>query len=127
MRSLEHTWNLYKQSFAVLAADPEILVFPILSTISALLLAGGFFYPMYVDGTLRALANRRSSADIYGQLFVWYYLNYFVVIFFNAALVACANKRLEGADPSVMDGFRGAISRIWSIAVWAFVSSPLEF
>jgi hypothetical protein len=123
MRSLEHTWNLYRQSFAVLAADPEIVVFPVLSTICALLVAGGFSYPMYLDGTLRTLAGRRATTDIYAQLFVWYYLNYFVMIFFNAALVACANKRLEGGDPTVMDGFRVAFSRIWSIAVWAFVSS----
>jgi len=118
-------WQLFKESFAVLAADSEILVFPLFSGISALLLAAGFFIPMYHDGTLQAIAHRKGTWDDYAVLFVWYYFNYFVGIFFNGALMACANIRLSGGRPTVGAGFRMAFSRLGAIATWALVAATV--
>jgi len=117
------TWRLYQQSFSVLSADVEILLFPVMSTISAVVLAAGFFIPLYQDGTLAALKSGAARWDDYATLFVWYYVNYFVVIFFNAAIVGCANIRISGGDPTVGDGLRVAASRIGRIAMWALVAA----
>ena len=118
-------WQLFKESFAVLAADEEILVFPVISGISALLLAASFFIPLYRDGTLLAVAKHKGTWDDYAVLFAWYYLNSFVGIFFNGALMACANIRLSGGQPTVGAGFRMALSRVGSIAGWAFVAATV--
>lgn len=125
MGTLGRTWKLYKQSFAVLGADAEILLFPVLSAVSAVLVAAAFFVPLYFDGTFLEIKNGIAGWDDYAVLFVWYYLNYFVVIFFNSALVACANIRLSGGDPTVADGLRVAMSRITRIAAWAFVAATV--
>jgi hypothetical protein len=57
--------------------------------------------------------------------FVFYFLNYLVIIFFNSAIVACANIRMGGGDPTVFDGLNTASSRIVKIVLWAFVSATV--
>ena len=46
MDALERTWLLYKESFSVLSEDGEVLLFPVLSAVCAVLLAAGFFVPL---------------------------------------------------------------------------------
>ncbi len=57
MSALGRTWELYKQSFAVLSADVEILLLPVMSAAAAILLGVSFFVPMYQVGTLKAIAR----------------------------------------------------------------------
>jgi hypothetical protein len=125
MGTIGNTWTLYKQSFDVLSADPEIVFFPVMSAISSLLLAAGFFFPLCQSGLLRDLAQKNASSEVYLLLFVWYCLNYFVVILFNSALVGCANIRLTGGDPTVRDGLRIAVRHMDRIAYWAFIAATV--
>jgi len=125
MDRLSRTWLLFKESFAVLAGDTEILVFPVCSGISLLLLGASFFIPLYRDGTLLAVTHHKGTWDDYAVLFAWYYLNFFVGIFFNSALMGCANIRLSGGQPTVGAGFRMALSRVGPIAVWALVAASV--
>jgi hypothetical protein len=57
--------------------------------------------------------------------FAYYFINYFVIIFFNSALVACAIIRLKGGDPVVQDGIGAAMARLPQIAGWALVSATV--
>jgi uncharacterized protein DUF6159 len=123
MGTLGRTWELYKQSFAVLNADVEIVLFPVMSAISVVLLAASFLIPFYQSGSLAAMAHHSGSWDDYVVLFGWYYLNYFIVIFFNSALVGCANIRLLGGNPRVRDGMRIAARHMSGIASWALVAA----
>jgi len=125
MGNLERTWSLYKQSFNILSADAEIVFFPVMSAISAILLAAGFFYPLFRSGLFKGLDPHNIPWEIYAILFIWYFLNYLVIIFFNSALVGCANMRLSGGDPKVRDGFRIAFQHIDRIAAWAFVAATV--
>jgi hypothetical protein len=125
MGTLGRTWELYKQSFAVLNADVEIVLFPVMSAISAVLLAAGFLIPFYQNGRMAALARHSAGWEEYAFLFAWYYLNYFIVIYFNSALVGCANIRLSGGDPKVRDGFRIATGHVGRIASWALVAATV--
>jgi len=125
MGTLGRTWELYKQSFRVLTADSEILVFPVLSTVGTLMLAAGFFVPLHRAGLLAGLEGGASGAAVYGVLFLWYFLNVFLVVFFNSALVACADIRLSGGDPTLADGLRVAVQRLDRIVAWAFVAATV--
>jgi hypothetical protein len=58
-------------------------------------------------------------------LFLFYLCNYFVVIFFNAGIIACATVRLGGGNATVGDGFRAAASRLPAIAGWAVLSATV--
>jgi hypothetical protein len=125
MGALDRTWQLYKQSFTVLSADIEILLFPVMSAVAAILVAAGFFIPLYQIGSLAAIHNRTARWDDWACLFAWYCANFFVIIFFNSALVACANIRLSGGDPTVRDGLRIAFMRIHRITAWTLVAATV--
>jgi hypothetical protein len=125
MRTLGRTWELAKQSFAVLRADKEILLFPVLSAIAAVLVSATFVVPLWFSGAFAQAEEGGLPPLAYLTLFANYYALYFVIIFFNSALVACANIRLGGGDPTVGDGLRMASSRIGRIAVWALVASTV--
>src|SRR5690606_1356559 len=49
----------------------------------------------------------------------------FVVIFFNAALIAAAIERLRGGDPTVASGLRAVVPHIHNIFGWAVISASV--
>jgi hypothetical protein len=58
-------------------------------------------------------------------LFAFYFINYFVIIFFNTAIVACATIRMRGGNPTVGDGLQASGARLFEIAGWALVSASV--
>jgi len=122
---LERAWQLFRQSFVVLSQEEGILLFPVLSAISAVLLGAAFFIPLFELGTFQALARHRAGWMDWIPLFSWYYANTFVVVFFNSALVGCANIRLSGGNPTIGDGLRVACARIHRIAAWTLLAATV--
>jgi hypothetical protein len=61
----------------------------------------------------------------YGSLFLFYFANYFIVVFFNAAIVACAAARMSGGNPTIGDGLRAATARLPVIFGWALVCATV--
>jgi len=122
---IENSWTLLKASVAVLRADKELIVFPIVSTIAVLVVTASFALPMLFAGFGDALLDSDSQilATIVG--FGFYIVQYFVIIFANSALVGAAMIRLRGGDPTVRDGFRIAWERIGSILVYALISATV--
>ena len=121
-------WELTKQSFTVLMLDKELLLFPLLSGIACLLVMGSFALPLWATGqfdALRADDHPTNNPMYYLITFAFYFVNYFVIIFFNCALVACAIIRFKGGDPTVGDGLQAASSRVVQIAGWALVSATV--
>lgn len=126
---ISNGWTLAKQSWEVLKLDKELLLFPLISGISCLLVLASFAAPLYGTGYLETVMNERADA---GQdpiawviLFAFYFVNYFVIVFFNTALIACAIIRFRGGDPTVADGLRAAGNRLPQIAAWALVSATV--
>lgn len=128
MGKFSHTWSLMGASWDVLKEDKEILIFPLISGICCLLIMASFAVPMFLTGAWRPPSGEATTADAveyYGILFLFYFCNYFIIVFFNSAIIACAVIRMEGGDPTVGDGFRAAFSRIALIAGWALVSATV--
>ncbi len=125
---LANGWELAKQSFRVLMLDKELLLFPLFSGISCLAVLASFALPLYNTEFGQALFNEDEIAQnpvAWILLFAFYVANYFVIVFFNSALVACAIIRFKGGDPTVADGFRAAGKRIHVIFLWALVSATV--
>lgn len=130
MNAISRSFEIFKASLEVLKKDKEILLFPILSgtftVVAFLLLAFGG----WVTGFFAAIARQEGldeSAKLlgYAALFVWYFVSWFIVLFFNTALVACARIRMEGGDPVTADGFKAAMDNLGAIAMWAAVSATV--
>ena len=115
---------LARQSFRVLSLDKELLLFPLLSGLSCILVLAGFVGGVWATG----MAQREDFASETASwviLFLYYFASYFVIVFFNSALVACAMIRFQGGDPTVGDGLRAAGERLAQIAAWALLAATV--
>jgi hypothetical protein len=120
------SWSLIKSSAGVLRADKELMVFPLLSSIAAILVAISFMVPAALSGMFQGDTGgdeKNILAWLWG--FGFYLAQYFVIIYFNSALVGAALIRLGGGDPTVADGFRIANGRIGVIFGYALVAATV--
>ncbi len=125
---LANGWTLAKESWHVLKQDKELLVLPLLSGIACLLVLASFAVPLVSTDLLSRLTQQPDqTTQIIGALiaFAFYFANYFVIVFFNSALVACAVIRFRGGDPTLSDGLSAAMKRLPQIAGWALVSATV--
>jgi Family of unknown function (DUF6159) len=121
-------WELAKESFSVLRMDKELLLFPLLSGIACCFVLGSFVAPLWNSPYFAiVMDNHQVPQDpvAYVILFAFYAVNYFVIVFFNSALVACAMIRFRGGDPTLVDGLRTATNRLPQIVAWSLVSATV--
>ncbi len=123
---ISNSWELVKASFAVLRADKELLIFPVVSFLASLVVMATFAVPMLLAGFFDSLL----SGDANGVLsviigFLFYLVMYFVTIFFNSALAGAAAIRLDGGDPTLADGFRIAGQHIGNILGYAAIAATV--
>lgn len=123
MGKFQRSWDLAKQSFSVLRGNPSLAIFPIVSTVAILLVTASFFVPMGLVVGLENLEN--PPIFVYPVTFVYYLVSYFVVVFFNAALIHCANEALEGRNADFGDGIHAALARIGPILGWSLLSATI--
>jgi hypothetical protein len=116
--SIGRSIELFKTSWGILMGDKKLLAFPLLSGVISLIVLATFILPLIVAGAV-------SDILFYGALFVFYLVSYFVVIFFNTALISCVNARLQGKDMSVGEGIANALRHTPSILGWALVSATV--
>lgn len=128
MGKFANTWSLMKASLQVLKKDKELLVFPVMSGICCLFVLALFAVPAFTSGYWQPPgegASLNEKVNYYSLLFLLYFCNYLVIVFFNSAIVACAVIRMQGGDPTVKDGFRAAGARLSLIIGWALVSATV--
>ena len=112
---LSRSWRLVKASAAVLRQDKELLLFPLISLGALVLVLASFAVPVIGLGVLDGLSghsDQRISIGMYAIAFLFYFSQYFVIFFFNAALVGAAMMRLDGGNPTFGDGLRIASAKI---------------
>jgi hypothetical protein len=119
---ISRSWTLVKASAAVLRSDKELLLFPVISSIATLLVALTFLVPVV---GLRIFEG--GEIGVLGAIvgFAFYLCQYFVIFFFNTALVGAAMIRLEGGDPTVADGLRIARSKAGVILGYAAIAATV--
>ena len=122
---LRNSWALIKASAGVLRADKELIVFPLISAIGVIIVTISFAFPMMLTGMFDSLLQGRSRVFGFIVGFLFYVVQYTVIIFANSALVGAAMIRLRGGDPTVGDGFRIAMKHIGSILAYALISATV--
>ena len=137
MESIRRGLRLMKMCWDVLRLDRELIVFPIMSGISAAVIFWIIAVPVFVtseafgvsglDAEVSADAESHAIYVHFAFSFLIYLLMYFNFIFFNAALIACAKIRFAGGDPTVADGIKASVSRLPQIIAWALVAGTVGF
>lgn len=127
MSKTANTWDLMKSSWAVLMRDPVLLVFPVISGAACFLVLLTFIVPAFGLGGagMRSLAHGYGGVLGYVLLFCYYVCNFFVVFFFNAALVDFVAKRLQGGEPTIGGSLQAAVACLPQIAMWAVLASTV--
>jgi len=121
------SWELVKASANVLSQDKELLVFPAVSSIAGLVVLATFGLPLFGMLDLKSLGQDGQDIPmwLYAWGFVFYLCQYFVIFYFNTALVGAAMIRLDGGDPTVSDGLRIANSKISTIFGYALIAATV--
>jgi hypothetical protein len=104
--------------------DKELLIFPLLSGIACLLVLASFVAGAVATGSTQR-DKVHEEAALWALMFVYYFVNYFVIVYFNSALVACAMVRFQGGDPTLAVGLRAANARLPQIFAWALLASTV--
>lgn len=121
-------WEISKLSFRVLKANKNLIIFPLLSGISLIIILGMFFV-----GIASALGWNLDNIDIhssnvyykYGLIFLCYLINYTVIMFFNMALMHCAKLYFEGEEVTVAKGLQFSWSRMVAILAWSAFAATI--
>ena len=107
----------------MLAVDKELVVFPLLSFLASVVAVLSFLGVGFGIGSLDRLGTGGLRVVDYLVAFGFYLVLYFVIIFFNSALVYAAHFRLAGGDPNIRTGLYGAMNHAGAIFMWALVSA----
>ena len=128
--SLSNGWELTKNSFKVLKENKELIVFPILSGISLVLITGSFVvaflaaYGWDVDN-VGASDDGGGTVAYIAVTFLFYLVNYFVVVFFNMALIHCTRMYFHGEQVSIKKGLQFSMSRLGAIFAWSVFAATV--
>ena len=133
MGKFSRSWELVKQSFAILRSDKQLMLFPVLSAVACVIVTiviatGGTLLMMPAFASAAANGehfNPNQSPVFMLGMFGLYVANYFVIVFFNVALVGVANSRLMGGTWTFRDGIELAWARKGTILQWALVAATV--
>ena len=121
---LSNGWKISLNCFSLLKENKQLIIFPILSGLSMILIMGSL-----IVGILAAagwdtgnLSDTSNTAN-YLVLFAFYVVNYFIVVFFNMALIHCTHLYFMGEEPTVRKGIQFSLSRIRTIFSWAVIAA----
>lgn len=127
MGKLDNSFALMRASWEILNKDKEILLIPVISGISMMVMLASFFFPVFLfpDPVLMKRIMAEDKDTVMAVCFLFYFLNYLNIIFFNSVIVACATIRMDGRDPTLLDGLNVAGARIFKIILWSLVSASV--
>lgn len=128
MNRFANSWEIAKQSWAVLCANPTLAIFPVVSGIGTLLVSLPFLVPIVLLAMHRDSHATSESFGVlgYAVMFLMYVATYTVVIFCNSALVTCAYQNLRGEPTTPSEGFQNALRHLPSILGWAVISATVS-
>jgi hypothetical protein len=121
-RSLE----LARASWSVVRADKELLLLPVMSVISLVVILGSLVAPFAALGGFRPGAGTvdPGTGSTLAAL-AFYMVAYSITLFFNTALVGAAMMRMDGGNPRLSDGLRIAWERKGRILGYACIAATV--
>jgi hypothetical protein len=118
---LKRSFDLVRASVQVLQQDKHLMLFPVISAVAMVLVLAAFILPVFGFKSIDGL----GAGGFYSVAFLFYVVQYFVIIYFNVALVGAVMIRLDGGAPTLGDGLRIANGRIAAILGYAVVSATV--
>ena len=125
-----NSWQLVKASWAVLKSDRHLVWFPIISSITMIIVTLFFLIPIgAIFSAVGFFTDTMNSSGMeiigFAFAFLFYLVTYTIIIFFNTALIGAAMIRLDGGKPTLADGFNVARERLGTIIGYALISATV--
>jgi len=111
-----------------LKRNKKLLLFPLFSGIACILILISFAVPMFLTDTWKPPARNAQPVEhvvYYAILFLFYFCNYFVITFFNSAVVGAAVQELSGHEPTFGSSMKSATLRLPQILGWSLLSATV--
>ena len=123
-------WEMARASWGVVKRFPRLLLLPVASGFGLVALLAVIGAPMIAgaDGaSFEELIDhvRLDEPSTYAVLFALYFVCFFVIVFFNAALVFCTLQVFAGKEPSLREGLAAAFGRLPQILGWTLLASTI--
>ena len=118
-------WEMSKLSMSVVRKDPELMVYMIIAGLMSLACLVGMALPQFLEMEWAVNADGSFTPAYLSFSFVAYMLLSIVVVFWNCAIIANANIRLTGGDPSFADGINAAVKRLPIIIIWGIIAGTV--
>ncbi len=134
MGAISNGFSLMGQSWRVLRADKELVLFPIISAAAGVLVMLSFAVPFAMMIPWDAFGQQSAHASQarftltiahYALILSFYIVNFSVVNFFNSALAACVLERFRGGNPTIAYGIAEARKQLHNIIGWAVLSATV--
>ncbi len=123
---LNNGWEIAKTSMKVLNANKQLIIFPILSGLSMVMVIASFLiFLVNKEGWTNYINNHAGDKLMYLVLFLFYIINYFIVVFFNMGLMHCTKLYFEGEEVTIAKGLNFSMSRIGAIFSWAVFAATV--
>jgi hypothetical protein len=118
---LKRSFRLVGASAEVLRQDKHLMLFPIISGLALLVVLAAFALPLFGLASIDGI----GQGGAYSAAFLFYIVQYFVIFYYNTALVGAVMIRLDGGSPTLGDGLRIANGRIGTIFGYAVISATV--
>lgn len=145
MSKLKSTWELVRQSFAVLMKEKKLLMFPLITSFLTVFIFLFFIAPIAFQPTgysyleedhweavagsiLRTEIPQIESVEVefntwfLGYLTAMYLVSMFLLTFFNTAFFNEIIHALNGRPVSILGGLRFALTKLKPIALWSLLA-----
>jgi Family of unknown function (DUF6159) len=132
-RKIANGVQLTQQCWRALRRNPQLIIFPLLSSIALVIVAASLIIPSLLAVTYLSHGQAFERDDIrlavqiiaVAILFLFYFVCYTVIIFSNTALVGVSLKLLQGESATVCDGIGIAMKHLGQIIGFAVISATL--
>ncbi len=125
MSRFQNSMDLAKASWRVLRDDKQLTVLPLLSLLATLIVSATFLLPI-------ALVAHDGGGQYSAKPVDWilggigYLVLTYIVVFFNAALVWAADRRLAGEPVTLGEALHAASARTHVLLPWVIVSATVS-
>jgi MFS family permease len=125
MKAIKSTWKTLTDTLSVMGQYRSAFLYPLLSFSIMLLVTFSVMIPL-LDMAV-GIGHETGPARLFLFLAVYfmYGVLYFVIIFFNVALLTRIAGQLEGKDPPFARGILAALQRMGPIARYTLLSATL--
>ena len=122
---LRRGWNITKLGIHVVRADPELMVYTLLSGLFSIGAAIGLLAATGAIGFFTG-GEEGMGMGMYVGMFLTYLVVGMITVFWNAAIIASAYERLTtGTNPSFSYGIKEAAKRLPAILMWGLISGTV--